>query len=263
MMNPAIISSAIVAGVVGMLMGLMRKVASRRTSHDSRFPPVEVLGKKYRKLKILELFGFLFLVIIFTTIFSFAFYGFYQLVYRSTAEAAVWFLSPFFIIWILLGMFFGTVAAGSVMTILFYIFLKKEEWEEFSYYRNSTMPTPFTWVTTRCWLFGFIFLMTLVGAFFAFRNYASLTETRFSFRPLFGFSSHSFDYSQVAELKLTKRLETSSGRNRMNNNTIEVKFTDGTVWSSFNTPHNLRDDQLVDLLKFVSQKSGKTILGLY
>ncbi|MEO6847241.1 MAG: hypothetical protein ABI254_08275 [Chthoniobacterales bacterium] len=259
MIDPALVSSAIITGVVGALMGLMRRMMANRTSTNSQFPPLDVLEKKYKKLNVLTFLGFIFLLVIFTGIFYFIFSRLYQLLYHSTAEAAVWFLPPAWVAWVLLGMFFGMIAAGSAVIIISYVFLKKEQWDEFNYYSNSMLPKPFTTISIFFWMSGAIFLVTLVCTFFIFGHYTSLTNTTFSFRPLFGVSSHSYDYSQVEELKLKTRPRTPSDGPLKNCNAVEVKFTDGTIWDSDKMLLELSDDQFVDMLKFVSQKSGKDI----
>jgi hypothetical protein len=162
---------------------------------------------------------------------------------------------PSFSIWMIHALFLGTITSVPIGYGLLRYLLGKERYKEFKEYTKLRDGTDGKLI------FGIVMVdilaicsMTLP---FSFDYYAKVRTNAIIVSKFTGFGETIYPYDTVSELKLIQGRQTKDGK--FQDPYYEIHFNDGYIWSFGRGLFGLSWSDQIDVINFISSKSGKDI----
>ena len=228
----------------------------------------ETLTKKYSKWEGISAL----LILFFAALFGFLFYallrGLAAVAASRLPQDAVYTLTPPAIFWAVPALFLGLFAAGFPTYLITRHLLGPEAHAEYMLWGNSKAASRNGRVTPTHALdswkvfkgmaaFCLCFLAVLIPL--ALDSYTVITRSGIVLNPLFSFVERRFAWSDVQEIKRVVSFVAPSGK-PVHNPYAEVRFRDGSVWSTRFSFATVPKDKAEEIFHFISERSGKTIV---
>lgn len=253
--SPAIAGGVAGAVCVPIILAILKKIPAFQIAiPDDPAKQLPELSKKYAKWEMFAIIPVFLSVAIFTYVY---FKLFTLLIYIENLgnKASLYYLSPSDIFWFLPAFFLAIVTAALPCHLL-YSFILKDRYEEYTLYCNLRYGYDGWKIFKKMTIL--IVIIILITLPFAINCYSKIGQNEMIFNPFFGLREKRYNYSQLCKIKKVLSFKAPNG-NVVRRTFHDLTFSDGYIWSTKNSLYEIGEELENEIVKFVSDRSGKPI----